>query len=255
MENEFQQPENTEPAVQLSFIDAVSGTFTSPGYTFGTIEATPKRNYWLISIIICVILGLISSFIFLNDTELVDKVIDKQKQKMYKSMDERVKSGQMSKEDANIAIEQAEKFMDPKGLFFQITAYGGSVITPFITMLIYSLIGLIIIKILKGSFLYFNLLNVISLAMIISAAGDLINVFVSVMLGDLSSVSLALAFRSVEMPDYINIALTSLNAFKIWSVAVMSIGIAKTGKVKTMPVMIIIFIIIILYTLITSLLQ
>ena len=120
MENEFQQSGSTEPKVQLSITDAISGTFTSPGPTYETIEATPKKNYWLVSMIICVVLALISTFIFLNDTELVDKVMDKQKQKMYETMDERVKSGQMSKEDANVAIEQAEKFMDPEGLFFQI---------------------------------------------------------------------------------------------------------------------------------------
>lgn len=255
MENELQQTQNTGPGGQLSLIDAISGTFTSPGYTFETIESTPKKNYWLISIIICVVFGLISSFIFLNDTELVDKVMDKQKQKIYKAMDENVKSGKMSKEESDKAVEQAEKFMNPKGLFFQISAYGGSVVVPFITMLIYSLIAVIIIKILKGGFLYLNILNVISLAMIISAVGDIINNFISVMLGDLSSVSLALALRSFEIPDNINIALTSLNVFKIWSLAVMSIGIAKAGKVKTIPVMVIIFVVVILYTIITSFLQ
>lgn len=255
MENEFQQSGSTEPKVQLSITDAISGTFTSPGPTYETIEATPKKNYWLVSIIICVVLALISTFIFLNDTELVDKVMDKQKQKMYETMDEKVKSGQISKEDANIAIEQAEKFMDPEGLFFQISAFGGSIITTFITMLIYSLIGIIIIKIFKGSFTYINLLNVISLSMIISAAGDLINVFVSVMLGDLSSVSLGLALKSMEIPENVNAVLTGLSVFKIWAVAVMSVGIAKVGKIKTMPVMIIMFAVIILYTVITSIIQ
>jgi len=252
MENEFQQSGDTEPKAQLSVTDAISGTFTSPGLTYEVIETAPKKNYWLISIIICVVLGLISTFIFLNDTELVDKVMDKQKQKMYESMDERVKSGKMSKEEADIAIEQAEKFMNPKGLFFQISAYGGTVITTFLTMLVYSLIGLIIIKIFKGNFAYINLLNVISLSMIISAAGDLINVFVSVMLSDLSSVSLGLALRSLDIPENINSVLTGLSVFKIWAIAVMSIGIAKVGKVKTMPVMIIMFVVIILYIIITT---
>jgi hypothetical protein len=255
MENESQQTENQEPAVQLSVTDAISGTFTSPGTTYETIGTTPKKNYWVFAIIICVVLGLISTFIFLNDTELVDKVMDKQKQKMYESMEESVKSGKMSREDANIAIERAEKFMNPEGLFFQISAYGGSVITTFITMLLYSLIGIIIIKIFKGGFTYINLLNIISLSMIISAAGDLINVFVSVMLGDLSSISLGLALRSMNLPEKIMTALTNLSIFKIWSVAVMSIGIAKVGKVKTIPVMIIIFAVVILYVAVTSLIQ
>ncbi|MBN1633704.1 MAG: YIP1 family protein [Ignavibacteria bacterium] len=252
MENEFQQPENAEPKVQLSYTDAVSGIVMSPGETFETIDTTPKRNYWLISILICIVLGLISSFLFLNDNELVDKIIDKQKEKLHQTMDEGVKSGKMSQEEANIAIEQAEKFMNPEGLFFKISAFGGSVITPFITMLVFSLIGIIIIKILKGNFMYLNLLNVISLSMIIAAAGDLINMFVSVLTGDITSVGLAPLLKSSGIPESINIALINLNVFKIWSLAVMSIGIAKIGKVKIMPVMIIIFAVYIIYSFITA---
>jgi hypothetical protein len=252
MENEIQQPENTEPKVQLSAIDAVSGTIMSPGETFETIDTAPKRNYWLISILICIILGLISSFLFLNDNEIVDKIMDKQKEKLHQTMDEKVKSGQMSREEANIAIEQAEKFMNPEGLFFKISAMGGSIITPFITMLVFSLIGIIIIKILKGNFIYLNLLNVISLSMIIAAAGDLINMFLSVITGDLTSVGLAPILKSSGIPDYINIALISLNVFKVWSLVVMSIGIAKIGKVKVMPVMIIILVVYIIYSFVTA---
>lgn len=252
MENEIQQPENTEPKVQLSYVDAISGTIISPGETFETIDASPKRNYWLISILICIVLGLIASFLFLNDNELVDNIMDKQKEKLYQTMDENVKSGKMSREEADMAIETAEKFMNPESLFFKAVSYGGSLIIPFINMLVYSLVGIIIIKILKGNFTYLNLLNVISLSMIIAAAGDLINIFISVITGDLTSVGLAPLLKSSGIPDSINIALINLNVFKIWSLAVMSIGIAKIGKVKIMPVMIIIFVVYIIYSFVTA---
>lgn len=252
MENEIQQSENTEPKVQLSYVDAVSGTIMSPGETFETIDAAPKRNYWLISILICIVLGLIASFLFLNDNELVDNIMDKQKEKLYQTMDENVKSGKISREEADIAIEQAEKFMNPEGLFFKISAYGGSVVIPFINMLVFSLIGIIIIKILKGNFAYLSLLNVISLSMIIAAAGDLINMFVSVLTGDITSVGLAPLLKSSGIPDSINIALINLSVFKIWSLAVMSIGIAKIGKVKIIPVIIIIFVVYIIYSFVTA---
>ena len=252
METEIQQPENIDSNVQLSFIDAISGTVMSPGETFETIVAAPKKNYWLISILICLVLGLISSFLFLNDNELVDKIMDKQKEKLHQSMEERVKSGQMSREEANIAIEQAEKFMNPEGIFFKISAMGGSAIMPFLTMLVFSLIGIIIIKIFKGNFIYLNLLNVISLSMIIAAAGDLINMFLSVLTGDLTSVGLAPLMKSSGIPDSINAALINLNVFKIWSLVVMSIGIAKVGKLKTMPVLIIIIVVYIIYAFISA---
>lgn len=252
MENEIQQPENIESKVQLSVVDAISGTIMSPGETYETIVSAPKKNYWLISILICIVLGLISSFLFLNDNELVDKIMDKQKEKLHQSMEERVKSGQMSREEANIAIEQAEKFMNPEGIFFKISAMGGSAIMPFITMLVFSLIGIIIIKIFKGNFIYLNLLNVISLSMIIAAAGDLINMFLSVLTGDPTSVGLAPLMKSSGIPDSINVALINLNVFKIWSLVVMSIGITKVGKLKTMPVLIIIIVVYVIYAFISA---
>jgi len=254
------QDNNTQTDLQetqnaLSFTDAVSGTFIFPGNTFTTIENTPKKNYWLFSIIICIVLGIISTFLFTNDSELVGEIMDKQKEKLYQSMDERVNSGQMSREEANTAIEQAEEFMSPESLFFKISAFGATIIMPFLSMLVYSLLGLVLIKIFKGSFLYVKLLGVIALGMIISSIGDVINVIISILTGDFTSLSLALALKDVEMPDSINTFLVSLSAFKIWSVAVVSLGIAKIGKVKTLPIVIIVLVVYIVYTFITSSMQ
>lgn len=247
---------NSEPQTgmeQLSKIEAVTGVITDPGNTFENISRFSKTNYWIFPMILIVVANIIATFLFFQDEELTSKVMDKQKKQLREQMDEKVQKGDMTREDANVAIESAEKFMDPKGLFFKIIGYIMGVFSPFILLFLLSLIALVIVKILKGDFNFVSVLNVIGLGNVIIAIGVIIGTVLSVIMGDLSGVSPALIFKEEMTGTKINTFLTKLDAFYIWFYVVISIGIAKVGKVKTMPVMIILFAIFLIYSALTSL--
>lgn len=113
---------------ELSKADAMAGVFTAPGETYETIANTPKQNYWIIPVMIAIVAGIIGTFLFMQDAQLVGNVMDKQKKKMQEQFDKNIKEGKMTQEDADKAMES----MNPKGTFFKIIGFGGSVIGPFL---------------------------------------------------------------------------------------------------------------------------
>jgi len=254
MQDSFNTNSEPQPETeQLSKIEAVTGVITDPGNTFDNISRFSKTNYWIFPMILMIVANMIGTFLFFQDEELTSKVMDKQKKQLREQMDEKVKKGDMSREEANLAIESAEKFMDPKGMFFKIIGFAMGIFSPFILLFILSLISLVIIKILKGDFNFVGTLNVIGLGNVIIAIGVIIGTVLSVLMGDLSGLSPALIFKEEMTGAKINTFLTKIDVFYIWFYIVISIGIAKAGKVKTMPVMIILFSIFLIYSALTSL--
>jgi len=225
----------TEETQALSQMDAISGIFTEPGNTFETMTKFPKRNFWLLPLIILVITSVVSSFLFFSDTELVSKMMDKQKTKMREKMQESVKSGKMTQEQANDAIEKAEKFMDPSGLFFKITGFAGAVVSPFIMLFLLSVIYMLFLKTMKANFDFTNLLNVVGLSMMISAVGSILGIVISIIMGELTSIGLALIFKPEVVGETLHSLFMKLDVFSLWFYVLVSIGLVKVAKIK--PVM------------------
>jgi len=249
-------PENpeTEAVQPLSSSDAMTGIFTEPSETFHTITLTPKKNYWLLPLIIMVVAGLISTFLFYRDTQLVDKIMDKQKEKVVQQMEEQVKKGKMSPEDAKIAIERAEKFMDPKGIFFQAMGYISTILMPVIMGLLLSVIYLVALKIMKANFEYANILNAIGVPAVILAIGSIITIVLSIIMGEISTLSPGLLLKEAMVGKMLNGFLVKLDVFTIWYFVIVSIGLSKIAKIKSGAAYGIVFGVFIVYALVTGLL-
>jgi len=247
--NPEQSLEPQEPFEELSKGDAMAGVFTAPGETFETIAATPKKNYWIIPILITIVVGIISTFLFMQDAELVSSTMEKQKTKMAEQFEKNVKEGKMTQEDADKAMES----MNPSGTFFKLIGYGGSVIGPFIILFILSLLYLIMLKIFKAEFEFVNVLNVVGLAMLITAVGSLISIVISVLKGEMSSVGLGLVLSQDTVGEKVHTLLTKLDVFSIWFYVVVAIGLSKIAKVDMIRSSSIVFGLFLLYAIATSL--
>ena len=221
-----------ETTKELTQLDAVSGIFTEPGNTFETMAKFPKKNYWLLPALILVVTSIISSFLFLTDAELVGKMMDKQKMKMRESMQEKVKSGKMSQEDANKGMEQAEKFMDPNGLFFKITGVAGAVVSPFIMLFVLSVIYMLFLKMMKANFEFTNVLNVVGLFLVISAIGSVLAIVLSIIIGEFNSIGLSLVLKADTVGETFHALLLKLDVFSIWFYILVAIGLVKIAKIK-----------------------
>lgn len=247
--NSEQQPGQQYQYEELSKTDAMAGVFTAPGETYETIAGTPKQNYWIIPILICIAVGLITTFLFMRDPELVSKTMEKQKQKMMEKFEQNIKEGKMTQEQADAAMES----MNPSGTFFKIIGYGGAVVGPFIILFILSLLYLIALKVMKAQFDFSNVLNVVGLAMLIGAVGSLITMVVSILKGDMSSLGLGLVLSEESVGEKVHSLFTKLDVFSIWFYAVITIGLTKIARVSMAQSASVVFGIYILYVLISSL--
>jgi hypothetical protein len=245
-------PEPAEEIEALTKSDAIAGIFSEPGNTFSTIAGSEKQRYWVLPVIIFIVVNLISAFLFFSDEALVSKVMEKQFQKVEKRMEENVKSGKTTQEEADLALEQTEKFMNPKSVFFLIIGYGSGVVLPFILLFALSLVYLIALKILKAEFDYVNILNVIGLSFIILAIGKILDVVISILMGDINTISLGLLFNEGSIGESLYKLMSSLDAFTIWFSIIVAIGLSKISGIKSNVSFILVFGIWIIWMLITS---
>jgi len=253
MDEQNTTPTEQEPASQyeeLSNTDAMSGVITAPGETYETIANTPKKNYWLLPVIIFIIVNLVATFLFMSDKELVNKSMDKQKEAMREQFDKNVKEGKMTQGDANKAMES----MNPAGIFFKAITFGGAVIGPFIMLLLLSVVYLLGLKIMKAQFDFTNVLNVVGLAILIVAIGNLISIVISILKGDMSSVGLGLLFSEESVGKKIYALLTKLDIFSIWFSVIVAIGLSKIARIDMIKSASLVFGVFIIYAVVTSIL-
>jgi len=242
-----QNGEYGESPEQLSQSEAMTGVLTSPGETYETISKTPKKNYWIIPVLITLLAGVIATFLFMQDAELVNKTMEKQRKTMQESFDKNVKEGKMKQEDADKAMEG----MDPKGMMFKIFGYGFAVIGPFLIFFILSLSYLILLKIMKAQFEFSNVMNVVGLSMLIMAIASLIGIVISIFKGEMSGLGLSLFSSEESAGAKVYGLLSRIDVFSIWFYIVVGIGLSKIAKLETVKSIVIAFVPYIVYILVT----
>ncbi|HMS64216.1 MAG TPA: Yip1 family protein [Ignavibacteria bacterium] len=233
---------------QLTNSEAMAGVITAPSETFETIANTPKKNYWLIPVLIAIVVGLVSTFLFMQDAELVGRTMNKQKEKMMEKFEENIKDGKMTQEQVDAAMES----MNPKGVFFKIMGYGGSVVGPFIVLLLLSVIYLIVLKIMQGKIDFLNIANVVGLALLIGAIGNLIAIVISILKGNMTTIGPSLFMSEESVGEKVYALLTKIDLFSIWFYAVIAIGLSKVGSLSIAKTATAVFGIWIVYIIVSS---
>ncbi|HAY33252.1 MAG TPA: Yip1 family protein [Ignavibacteria bacterium] len=238
--------ENIEPTLnqdqdfqdqQLTVTEAISGVISAPGETFETIASSPKRNYWLIPILIAVLLGIVTSFLFMQDKELTSRTMEKQKEQMMEKFRENIKNGSMTQEQADNAIDS----MNPEGTMFKIIGYGGAALGPFIILFVLSVIYFIALKIFKSEAHLTDVMNVVGLSFIIIAVGNLLATVLSIIMGDLTSIGPAILTTKESAGKKIYAMLTKVDLFAIWFYTVVSIGLSRIGRIALVKTAAVVF--------------
>lgn len=248
---DVQQPESyqVEP---LSKSEAMTGVITAPSETFETIAHSPKMNYWILPIIIFIVCNLIATFLAMNDADLMTNIMNEKKAALQQQFDEKVKSGDMTQEQANQSMEMSEKFMNPKGPFFQAVGYGFSVIGPFLLLFVMSVFILIIMKIFRSDISFGNTLNVVGLSLILFGISAIITNILSVLMGNAQTLSLGLLLNKESIGNQLHTFISALDVFSIWMIILISIGLSKIGKVSFAKICTVLFIIFLAITAVRS---
>jgi hypothetical protein len=213
-----------QPEDELSVPEAITGVITEPSETYERMSSSSRKNYWLIPLMILIAANLIGTYIFFSNDELISKVVDKEIAKL----DEKLDKGELSESD----YDMAKKFVDPKGTFFLVIGYGGSLVGPFFILIILSVLYFVILKIFKLNQEFSRVMNIVGLAMIIMAVGNLVSILVSVVTGTMSGVSPALLMTEPEGGDIVYSLVSKLDIFTIWFLFIIAIGLNKAAKLE-----------------------
>lgn len=253
---ENQEITTSEPIVNISLSDAMSGVFTEPGVTFTEVGKSTKRNYWVVPIIILIIVTIASSFFVMRDEELSSEIKEKQKVAVKERFDEAVKKGSMTQEQANEQMEKMDKFFDKSSPFFIIS----TTLFPAITIILLFFIKGIIywggLKILKAQIGYMMVICVLGLTSLIDSIQTLIGTVLAIITGKLrANIGLGLLFTEEAVGKNLMKLFGHIDVFNIWYFIVLGIGFAMAGKINTSKSLILVFGLWIIWVLLTSFLN
>ena len=181
-----------EPYEELSSTDVMVGIFTEPGETYESIGQGSSKKYWPLPTIIFIVLYLIGTFIVFSDAQILGDKMDMQFQKAKEKMQEQVKEGKISQEQADQSLELQEKMMNPNSPITQGFAYGWAVIGPFFILFVLGLLYFIGLRMFKSTASYGDVLNVIGPAFLISGLQQVVTAVLSILLGKITTVGAAI---------------------------------------------------------------
>jgi hypothetical protein len=232
--------ELTEKTEDISLSDAITGIFTEPGETFNSVKKSTKKNYWLIPILLFIVVSIVTRYLVTNDEELYSEIKTKQTEAVKKRLDEQVKEGKMSQEQANERMSQMEKGFDKSGVIFILLITVGPIVTTFLFLFVKGLIFFGALKLLKGVITYIQVITVLGLASIIDSIQTIIDTVLAIITGRLfANIGPILIFPKDSLSNNLNTFVAHFDAFNIWYIALIGIGFAVFSNLKgkvTIPV-------------------
>ena len=248
------QPESIPAITQqqdISLTDALSGVFTEPGNTFTDIKNSSKKTYWVIPIIILAIVTSLASFIVLNDEELSSEIKKNQIEAMKERFDKAVKEGQMTREQANEQLESTQKMFG--GNMFIIFGILGGFFSVLLFFFLKALVYFGVFKIFKGTGTYLNMLNVLGIASVITSIQILIDSVLAIFTGRLFvNIGPVLLFTQEQLGKEMFTFIANFDLINIWYLVIASIGLAKVSNVKTSTSLVTVFVLWLIWILLTS---
>ncbi|PKL90132.1 MAG: hypothetical protein CVV23_01960 [Ignavibacteriae bacterium HGW-Ignavibacteriae-2] len=224
-----------EEEVEISHTDKLVGIFTEPGNTFSKMSHfPPKTSDWIIPILLVIVVAALSYVVLMSNPEIKYSVIEKQMTEMQKNLDEAVKSGGMTQEQADVQIERTREFMENQQSMQLIITVISIVVFTFIVFFIVSAVFWAVSKFgLKGDGNYSSAMVSYGLPSYISILQIIVMVIAGMLLNRYMTGTSVAAFMDMEAnASIVGLLLSKVDPFSIWFYAIVSIGFAKMFKSK-----------------------
>ena len=244
-----ENPEETPQSISLG--DALAGVFTEPGDTFSAVKQSTKKNYWVIPIIIVMVVSIIATLLVLRDEELSSGITEKQMKAMNERLDQAVKDGKMTREEADQQIEQSQKFMS--GSMMMIFGLVFSVFGVLIFFFLKALIYWGGLKMFKGMGTFVDVMNVLGLASIITAIQLVVDSVLAILMGKIMvNIGPVLLVNEASVGSATYTFLANFDLINIWYLVVVGIGLAKVSNLKSSVTLPFVFVLWLLWVALTS---
>ena len=215
---------------ELNHSDKLIGVFTEPSNTFSiTSKFPPRTKDWFLPILFLLLAAALVQIILTNNEEIAFQAKQKQMQKIEAQFDEAVKSGAMTREQANEQLdrisEQMEQGRGATGMIIQIVSL---FVVGFLIFFIYSSIYFVLSKTaLKGEGQFASAMVANGLASYIGIIHIILAAVLSLLLGRLIPYIDLTAIMGVERATLTGFLLGKVDPFSIWMYTVLGIGLSK----------------------------
>jgi hypothetical protein len=219
---------------ELSHTDKLVGVFAEPKTMYQkTAQFPPKTADWIIPLIILVVFSIISSYIILSNPEISYNIKHEQLAKIEKSFQEMVDKGQMTKDQADQQMSALEERMSEGTNMVQTVVF--IIVKVFLFFFIVSGIYFIAARfIFKGEGTYASAMVANGLTAYIDVIQVIVATILTLTTARLFQDTSLAAFMHIEKSTFLGFLLGKLDVIAIWSLAIVSIGLAKMFKSEKM---------------------
>ena len=209
--------EQTQETGELSHSDKMIGVFTEPTAIFSKLAfLNTKITDWLIPLIVMIIVAILTTVLYMSNPEIKLEMMEQQKKAVQEQFDEMVKSGQMTREQADEQLERTEEMMDNP--MFTILFPSISII--FIMLLwffVFTTVAFLIAKhILKGTGTYSQAMTSMGLSLYISVLGALLAIIFSLIMGKAVTGFNPAVLLGIDVKSTQGFLLSRFDVFSIW---------------------------------------
>ena len=215
---------------ELSHTDKMVGVFAEPKTMYEkTSHFPPKTIDWIIPLIIMVVFSIVSSYLILSNPEIAYNIKHEQLAKMEKSFQEMVDKGQITKEQADEQMSKIEERMSEGTNMIQTSIF--IIVKVFLFFFIVAGIYFIAARfIFKGDGVYASAMVATGLTSYIDIIQIIIATILTIITGRLVQDTSIASFMNIDKSTFTGFWLNKLDIISIWSLAVVSIGLAKMFK-------------------------
>ena len=202
--------------------------FATPGDVFDEIKtAPPCVGNWLVPTFLSAIIGALSVIIIFSQPAIIQQIREQQT----KIFEDQVSAGKMTRMQADQVEAATEKFGGPT--LMKISGSIGAVVVSFVRVFWWAfvlwLLGLIF---LKTKLDYLKIVETAGLATMITILGTIVTLLLTVILGKMTTPSLALFVDHFEPNNVLHLLLADANVFDFWLVGVMAIGLSRLTSTR-----------------------
>lgn len=229
------QPSGETPVQEeLSHTDKLVGVFAEPKPMYKKTSDFPPRTIdWIIPLIVMIIFSIISSYIVLSNPEIAYNIKHEQLAKIEKSFQDMVKKGQITQDQAQEQMNKIEERIESGTSIVQTIIY--TIVRVFLFFFIVSGVYFIAARfIFKGEGNYASAMVANGLAVYIDVVQVIIITILTFLMGRLVMDTSVASLMHVEKSTFAGFWLGKLDIIAIWSLAIVSIGLAKMFKSEKM---------------------
>lgn len=245
MQEQHTIPDQTQP---MSFTDKIVNIFASPGELFENVRQTGSTSTnWVLPWLIFAVVAIVTGQLIVNNPSLADQLATTIRQ----ALDKSVQEGSVTRAQA----DQAFEFTRPGSTWFTVIQIASSVFGPLVALFVLGLLYWLIGKsAMNATAPFMKVVEVVGLTFFIGALEQIITTTLMFAMNSIyATPSLGIFVTDFDINNKLHVALSKVNIFTFWTLAVVSVGLSTLFRRDFPKVLVLVAAIWILWSIITLL--